>query len=152
MSDPVKEVEVHDKQGRLTGRFQLAGGELHGLATLFSAGRMLAEVRYLNGMRDGEMRSYGEFGQLASIVPHAADVPHGEARFFHPDGSLARSAGYKEGRLHGEVRDYAPDGKLVSVTNYVDGKPEEASGQAIAPAPSPALQARKTWLTRLVEG
>lgn len=139
MSESAKEVEVRDGRGRLTGRFQMADGQLHGPATLYADGRVLAEIAYLQGLRHGEMRSYGDFGQLSSVVPHADDVPHGEARYFHPDGvTMARCADYQHGRLHGEVRDYSPDGKLVSSTKYVEGKPQTAAGQAASGPPATA--------------
>ena len=115
MADPSQEVEVRDEQGRLTGRFEMAGGELHGLSTLYGGGRTIAEIGYANGLRHGEMRCYGEDGQLSSAVPHAGGVPHGEASFFHPGGGLARLAHYKDGRLHGEVRDFGLDGKETGV-------------------------------------
>ena len=152
MGETSKEVEVRDEQGRLTGRFQLADGRLHGPCTLYSAGRVIAEISYAHGQREGEMRSYGENAELGSIVPHHADLPDGEARYFHPDGGIARVANFREGRLHGEVRDYAPDGKLLSLTKYIDGKvqAEEQAGAGPAPAPGPA--AGKSWLARLVEG
>ena len=149
-------IEVRDDRGRLTGRFHLQDGRLHGPATLYTDGRVLAEIGYVLGLRHGEMRSYGEFGQLSSVVAHADDVPHGEAQYFHPDGALARSAVYQQGRLHGEVRDYSPDGKLVSATQYVEGKPQTAAGAAsgtvVAPAASATRDGRKSWLSRLVEG
>ena len=131
-------------------------GQLHGRATLYAEGRVLAEIAYVHGLRDGDMRSYGEFGQLASVVGHADDLPHGAARYFHPDGAtVARSAVYQQGRLHGEVRDYSPDGTLLSSTQYAEGKPLAAVGQA-AGAPVAAASAspdgRKSWLSRLVEG
>ncbi len=152
MSETSKEVEVSDDHGRLTGRFQLADGRLHGPCTLYSAGRMIAEIPYAHGQREGEMLTYGEHGLPSSVVPHHADLPDGEARYFHPDGSLARLANYREGRLHGEVRDYAPDGKQLSLVKYIDGKavPEEqaAAGPAQAPMPAPG----RSWLARLVEG
>jgi antitoxin component YwqK of YwqJK toxin-antitoxin module len=151
MSQTGREIEVRDDQGRLTGRFALAEGRLHGLCTLYGAGRMIAEISYAHGQRDGEMRSYGENGELSSSVLHQADVPHGEARYFHADGSLARVANYSEGRLHGEVRDYAPDGKLLSLTEYVHGK-AQAAGQAAVAAPAAVAVAGKSWLARLVEG
>jgi len=153
MSDPA--IEVRDERGRLTGRFHLQQGQLHGPATLYADGRVLAEIAYVQGLREGDMVSYGEFGQLASVVTHADDVPHGAAQYFHPDGTLARSASYQQGHLHGEVRDYSPDGKLVSSTQYVEGKPpavaDAAAGKAGAPVAA-APDGRKSWLSRLVEG
>lgn len=152
MSESSKEVEVRDERGRLTGRFKLADGRLDGPCTLYSTGRVIAEINYASGQREGEMRSFGDDGQLSSIVPHSADLPDGEARYFHPDGSLARVANYREGRLHGEVRDYAPGGKLLSIAKFVDGKLQPAD-QVAADAPQAAPTAPgKSWLARLVEG
>jgi antitoxin component YwqK of YwqJK toxin-antitoxin module len=151
-------IEVRDDRGRLTGRFQLQDGQLHGPATLYANGRVLAEMTYVHGLRHGEMRSYGEYGQISSVVAHADDEPHGEARYFHPDGALARSAVYQQGRLHGEVRDYSPDGMLVSSTRYVEGQAQAAVGAAgqgepAAASTGPAARdGRKSWLSRLVEG
>jgi antitoxin component YwqK of YwqJK toxin-antitoxin module len=153
MADPSKEVEVRDEQGRLTGRFEMAGGELHGLSTLYGGGRTIAEIGYANGLRHGEMRCYGEDGQLSSAVPHAGDVPHGEASFFHPGGGLARLAHYKDGRLHGEVRDFGLDGKEISSTTYIDGKQQNKPGASThAAGGSDKGETRKSWLARLVEG
>lgn len=154
MSESSKEVEVRDEQGNLTGRFQLADGQLQGKATLYSAGRVLAEVGYADGLRHGEMRIYGDDGQPSSIVAHAAGLPHGEAMYFYPDGTLARRAAYKDGRLHGEVRDFAPDGKQISCTTYVEGRKQEAvaNGPATAPSVGAPSERRKSWLARMVEG
>jgi len=154
MSDQA--IEVRDDRGRLTGRFHMHEGQLHGPATLYADGRVLAEIAYVQGLRHGDMHSYGEFGQLSSVVAHADDVPHGVARYFHPDGALARSATYQQGRLHGEVCDYGPDGALITRTRYVEGKPQAAVGPAsgaAAGADAPATRdGRKSWLSRLVEG
>jgi len=153
MSDSGQEIDVRDEQGRLTGRFQLADGKLHGKSTLYDRGAVLAEINYVNGLRHGEMRSYGDNGLLLSVVPHAFDLPHGEASYFHPDGAIARRASYMEGRLHGEVRDYSPEGEELSCDTYVDGRKQDAPGKAPAQAGKTVeAQGRKSWLTRLVEG
>jgi antitoxin component YwqK of YwqJK toxin-antitoxin module len=153
MNDYTDTVEVRDEQGRLTGRFEMADGRLHGRATLYGPVRVLAEIQYSHGLRQGEMRSYGESEELSSIVPHAADLPHGEARYFYPDGKLARSAHYRNGLLHGEVCDYAPDGELLSTSHYVDGKRQDGAGQrSAASAENKPTEPRKSWLARLVEG
>lgn len=153
MSDCTEAVEVRDDQGRLTGRFEMAGGRLHGQAILYGPVRVLAEIQYSHGLREGEMRSYGESEELSSIVPHAADLPHGEARYFYPDGRLARTAHYRHGLLHGEVSDYAPDGEVLATSRYVDGKRQDGGGKRSAPGvESKSTEPRKSWLARLVEG
>lgn len=153
MSDSSNEVEVHDERGRLTGRFELADGQLHGKSTIYGRDHVLAHINYARGQRHGEMRSYGEQGQLSSIVPHADGFPHGEATYFYPDGSLARAAQFKQGRLHGVVRDFAPDGKQIACDTYVDGEKQDASAKPPAAAATDADGVkRRSWLTRLVEG
>ncbi|WP_051294184.1 toxin-antitoxin system YwqK family antitoxin [Pseudoduganella violaceinigra] len=152
MDDSSKEYEVRDEQGRLTGRFRLADGKLHGRSTLYSGGGIIAEICYAQGLRQGEMRSYGADGALSSVVVYAADLPHGEASYFHADGGAARIANYKEGRLHGEVRDFAPDGKLLSTSNYIEGELQPAPVKAEARPERVAGGERKSWLARLVEG
>lgn len=153
MSDASKEVEVRDEEGRLTGRFCLADGKLHGLATIFGADRVLAHINYAHGLRQGEMRCYGEQGQLSSIVPHADGLAHGEASYFYPDGGLARRAHFRQGRLHGEACDFGPDGKQLTCDAYLDGVKQDAGGKPAAAAPAKADNAqRRSWLTRLVEG
>lgn len=154
MNETNSEVEIRDEHGRLTGRFGFLDGRLHGLATLFDSGRLLAEISYDHGLRHGDMRCYGVEGQLSGVVPHVADLQHGEARYFYPDGALARCANYKDGRLHGEVRDYAQDGSLLSTTNYEEGKKQGSSSAmpAATAVPDEAAAQRKSWLARLVEG
>lgn len=153
MSDTAKEVEVRDERGRLTGRFQLAEGQLHGLSTLYNLGRVVAEIHYEHGLRQGEMCSYGESGQPSAIIPHANDLPHGEATFYDPDGALARIANYKDGRLHGEVRDFAPDGRQIDCSTYIEGKKQDAGATAPVTAKDNAKAGQgKSWLARLVEG
>lgn len=153
MNDSHKEIEVRDDQGKLTGRFQLVDGKLHGKAILFSGGRVIAEIGYLHGQRQGEMRSFGDDGQLSSVIQHSEGLPHGEASYFYPDGSLARHANYKEGRLHGEVRDYAPDGKELACDSYIDGKKQAAPSRVTtAAATSSEGEQRRSWFARLVEG
>jgi antitoxin component YwqK of YwqJK toxin-antitoxin module len=152
MGNGTETVEVRNEQGRLTGRFEMTDGRLHGRAVLYGPVRVLAEIQYCHGVREGEMRSYGESEELSSIVPHAADLPHGEARYFYPDGKLARIAHYRHGLLHGEVSDYAPDGELLSTSHYVEGKKQEGGGERSAPVESKPTEPRKSWLARLVEG
>lgn len=153
MSDASKEVEVRDEQGQLTGRFSLADGKLHGQSTIFGGGRVLAYINYAHGLRQGDMRCYGEQGQLSSIVPHSGGLPHGEASYFYPDGSLARRAHFRHGRLHGEVCDFNPDGKQLTCDAYLDGVKQDAGAKPAASAPAKADNAqRRSWLTRLVEG
>lgn len=155
MDNPACEVEVCDDTGKLTGRFQLVDGRLHGTSTMFSEGRVIAEICYAQGLRHGEMRSYGDSGQLSSVVQHAADLVQGEACYYHPNGALARRANYQGGRLHGEVCDYAPDGELVSRTLYIDGKlqpPPAGSAAGDAAGKSAGSAPPKSWLARLVEG
>jgi len=153
MNDSGKDIEVRDEHDQLIGRFRLEDGQLHGKSTLYSGSRVIAEIAYVSGQRHGEMRSFGDEGQLSSVVLYAAGLPHGEASYFYPDGSLARHACHKEGRLHGEVRDYAPDGKELACDSYIEGKKQLAPSRVTAAAAtSPEGEQRRSWLARLVEG
>ncbi|MAY82943.1 MAG: hypothetical protein CMP59_02310 [Flavobacteriales bacterium] len=114
----------------------------------YSTGDTLAKGSYLNQMKDGRWKTYGEKslllsegnyvegkkngaeltlypnGEVAKVVHYKDDVENGPYQTFYENGQLKEDAFYLNGAKHGQITFYQPDGKKEKEGEYVQGQRE----------------------------
>ncbi|KXU86473.1 hypothetical protein CI15_18715 [Paraburkholderia monticola] len=97
-------------------------GALHGPVRIEADGRILAILRYANGILKGPATYFYPDGTPSAQVQHANGKLDGKASFYYPDGQIQREAHYAGGVLHGVSRTWLPDGTLLEEATYRNGK------------------------------
>lgn len=90
-----------------------------GVAYELSAGRLVSECTYVDGVEAGTARTWHPNGVLSSESANLYNRPHGPFREWREDGSLAAEGGMELGCVVSRV-DYAPDGTVTRRWSVAD--------------------------------
>lgn len=86
-------------------------------------GSVRAEVRLVEGRRDGRTVKYFENGSVAEEISYADNVRHGDYRSYYlVGGGLRREGSYRAGARHGTWRGYYTAGQLQEEVDYRNGE------------------------------
>jgi len=91
------------------------------------------EGEYIEGMRDGEWRSYFTNGDLKFKGKFIEDNPHGEHLWYWDNGKLKDKGTYIMGRKHGDWITYSYDGSPFLVITFENGIEKRYDGVKINP-------------------
>jgi len=89
------------------------------------------EGEYIEGMRDGEWKSYYINGDLKFKGKFIEDNPHGEHVWYWDNGKLSDKGYYMMGRKHGDWITYNYDGTPFLVITYENGVEKKYDGVKI---------------------
>ncbi|WCL47621.1 LIC20035 family adhesin [Leptospira sp. GIMC2001] len=86
-------------------------------------GKIIAEIPYTDGKRQGTMKTYGENGQLISETEYVDDKMHGSYYLkAAKDGNFLEKGQYKEGEKHGLWTTFHfGKGTIKQLSNYQNG-------------------------------
>lgn len=93
-------------------RANFANDQLNGETRIEENGRLLAVLRYQQGVLNGMMERWHPNGQLAMQQAYREGRPDGIARYFSENGELLREEQWLNGLLHGECRSFYPSGQV----------------------------------------
>ena len=91
------------------------------------------EGEYIEGMRDGEWKSYYANGDLKFEGKFIEDNPHGEHLWYWDNGKLKDKGSYIMGRKHGDWVTYNYDGSPFLVITFENGIEKKYDGVKINP-------------------
>jgi len=117
---------IWDRQGRLTTRYPLVRGQIHGVGLTFhenGAVALLSQVRY--GMDHGVKLVFSKHGELVAEDHFAEDRREGLSRRWYLNGQLRMRGSYRDRKRDGEWVWYGEDGTLLGRGVYRDGRPWE---------------------------
>jgi antitoxin component YwqK of YwqJK toxin-antitoxin module len=89
------------------------------------------EGEYIEGMRDGEWKSYYTNGKLKFEGKFIEDNPHGEHIWYWDNGKLRDKGNYIMGRKHGDWITYNIDGTPFLVITFENGVEKKYDGVKI---------------------
>lgn len=112
-------METFDANGMPESRMHFRQGKLHGASTIFQAGQPAVQMTYVNGVLDGEVRSFDPAGRLTAVTRFLRGKRSGDSQIFRPDGSLFRRETWQDDQMHGPVEEFNPDGSLLRRSTYV---------------------------------
>lgn len=97
----------------------------------YNIGDHREEGEYIEGMRDGEWKSYYKNGQLKFRGKFVEDNPHGEHVWYWDNGKLKDKGNYLMGRKHGDWITYDYEGTPFLVITYENGIEKKYDGMKI---------------------
>jgi len=92
-----------------------------GIKKYFSSNRIVKEVTFKNGIRQGEMKSYYVGGQLYQTFWYENGLREDSAKRYYLEGQVFRSTPYKHDTIDGIQKQYYRTGKLKARIGYVKG-------------------------------
>ena len=91
------------------------------------------EGEYIEGMREGEWKSYYANGDLKFKGKFIEDNPHGEHVWYWDNGKLRDKGSYIMGRKHGDWITYNHDGSTFLVITFENGIEKKYDGVRVNP-------------------
>ena len=79
---------------------------------------IMIEENYLNGVLDGEFKSYYKTGVITEILHYKNGKLHGNSKRFADNGVLLDDLNYNNGKLEGLAKYYNINGELIYTGNY----------------------------------
>lgn len=92
-----------------------------GIKQYFSGDRLIKEVTFKNGIRNGEMKSFYQGGQLYQTFWYENGLREDSAKWYYLEGQLFRSTPYIHDTIHGIQKQYYRNGRLRAKLEYVKG-------------------------------
>ena len=92
-----------------------------GIKKYFSGTRIVKEVTFKNGIRQGEMKSYYAGGQLYQRLWYEKGLREDSVRQYYLEGQVFRSTPYKHDTVEGIQKQYYRTGKLKARIGYHKG-------------------------------
>ena len=92
-----------------------------GITQYMSQSRIVSEVTFKNGIREGLMKTFYQDGKLRITFWYENGLREDSSKFYHPDGKLFRSTPYKHDTIDGTQIQYYKNGRIKARLNYVKG-------------------------------
>lgn len=92
-----------------------------GIKKYYRGNRLVNEVTFKNGVRNGEMRTYYPGGQLYQTFNYVNGLREDSSRWYYTEGQVFRSTPYKHDTIDGIQKQYYRTGRLKAKITYVKG-------------------------------
>lgn len=92
-----------------------------GIKQFFSGQRIIKEVTFENGIRQGEMKSFYPGGQLYQTFWYENGLREDSARWYYTEGQVFRSTPYKHDTIDGIQIQYYRTGRVKAKIKYIKG-------------------------------
>jgi hypothetical protein len=92
-----------------------------GIQKYFSNDRIVKEVTFRNGVRQGEMKSFYKGGQVYQSFWYENGLREDVGKWYYVDGPVFRTTPYVHDTIHGTQIQYYRNGKVKAKLNYVKG-------------------------------
>jgi hypothetical protein len=92
-----------------------------GIRQYYSAEKLVKEVTFDNGIRQGLMKTYYADGKLRQTFMYRNGVREDTARWFYEDGKVFRETLYKNDTMNGDQTQYYKTGKIKARMSYING-------------------------------
>lgn len=106
---------------RIEGNF--LNNKKNGVWKYYSNDRLISEIRYKEGVLDGNATGYYENGQVAANTTYSDGHLDGEYIAFHENGKIKEKSKYTEGKLDGLFEKFDNNGEPVYSIKYKEGMP-----------------------------
>ncbi len=92
-----------------------------GIKKYYSNQYLIKEVTFRNGVRQGEMKSFYQGGQLRQTFWYENGLREDSSRWYYLEGQVFRSTPYRHDTIHGTQKQYYRNGRLKARLNYYRG-------------------------------
>jgi MORN repeat variant len=92
-----------------------------GIKKYYSNKLLIKEITFKNGVRQGEMRSFYQGGQLRQTFWYENGLREDSSKWYYLEGQVFRSTPYRHDTIHGTQKQYYRNGRLKAKLNYFKG-------------------------------
>lgn len=92
-----------------------------GLKRFYSEGKLIKEVTFKDGAKDGLCKNYYDDGRLKTTIVYSNNQRSDTSKWYYPEGSVYRATPYKDNRIHGIQTKYYKNGRVQAELPYVNG-------------------------------
>ncbi len=100
---------------------QVADTGFTGIKKYHSYKRLIKEVTFRNGVRQGEMKSYYQGGQLYQTFWYENGLREDSAKWYYVEGPVFRSTPFLHDTIHGTQVQYYRNGKVRAKLKFIKG-------------------------------
>lgn len=113
--DSLAKVKFYTVEGILESKGAMVGKKRIGKWIYYNSDgkSILSEESYVNGLLDGEVKTYYSFGKITEILNYRNGKLHGNTKRFADNGNLLDDLNYVRGKLQGLAKYYNLQGKLI---------------------------------------
>lgn len=113
---------LRNNAGRLIDSMFYKNGLLEGRRYSYNA-TTYDHFNYLNGVFDGEQKTFYTNNKLAHIFYYSNGKINGEAKWFNRKGSLSSLENYRDGKKDGEFMEWDDEGRLAKYSYFINDIP-----------------------------
>jgi antitoxin component YwqK of YwqJK toxin-antitoxin module len=92
-----------------------------GIKKYFSNDLLIKEVTFKNGVREGEMKSFYQGGQVYQSFWYENGLREDSAKWYYLEGPVFRSTPFMHDTIHGTQIQYYRNGRIKAKINYIKG-------------------------------
>ena len=92
-----------------------------GIKRYSSRNYLIKEVTFKNGVRQGEMKSFYQGGQVYQSFWYENGLREDSSKWYYLEGQVFRTTPYKHDTIEGTQRQYYRNGRLKAKLNYIKG-------------------------------
>lgn len=92
-----------------------------GIRQYYSKEKLVKEVTFDNGIREGLMKTFYEDGRLRQTFMYRNGVREDTAKWYYTDGFVFRETLYKNDTMHGDQTQYYNTGKIKAKMSFING-------------------------------
>ena len=96
-------------------------GETETKIEYWDNGKVLSQIHYLDGKRDGSCRYWYEDVTLMTEGFYKNGKKHGTFTSYWSNGNISYIDNYKDGERHGEFKDFTSKGEIIESGNHNNG-------------------------------
>lgn len=108
-----------DSEGKLNDT--IVAAEFTGVKRFMSGEKLIKEVTFKNGIREGLNKNYYDDGRLKSTIWYSNNLKSDTARWYYPDGKVYRSTPYTSDKINGVQKKFHKNGSIMAEIPYKMG-------------------------------
>lgn len=92
-----------------------------GIKKYYSEGKLIKEVTFKDGVKDGLCKNYYDDGRLKTTIIYSNNLKSDTSRWYYPEGMVYRATPYRNNMLNGVQVKYYKNGRVQAEIPYKDG-------------------------------
>jgi hypothetical protein len=92
-----------------------------GIRQYFSKEKLVKEVTFKNGIRNGLMKTFYDDGRLRQTFTYKNGIREDTARWYYTDGRVFRETIYKNDTMNGDQTQFYTTGKIKAKMSFING-------------------------------
>ncbi len=92
-----------------------------GIKKFMEGERLVKEITYKNGVKEGLCNNYYEDGRLKRTIWYANDLKEDTAKWYYKEGPVYRATPYSNNKIHGLQTKYHKNGRVMALIPYKHG-------------------------------